>query len=201
MNESSEFWDDRFRAHPWPTEADPQLVEHARALRPGRALDMGSGPGRNSLWLARQGWTVTAVDVSAVGLAQAEERAAAEGLALTTVRGDVLDWTPAPSSYELVVLANLHLHRAELPAVLDRLATGLVPGGHLFVVGHDLANLGRHGPQDPDVLLTVDRLAAALPSDLAVERVEQLLRARDDQTSDHQDDVAVVAWATKPAGS
>jgi SAM-dependent methyltransferase len=159
---------------------------------------MGSGPGRNSLWLAQLGWTVTAVDVSAVALEMAEQRAAAEGLALTTVRGDVLDWTPEPSSYELVLLANLHLHQAELPGVLERLAEGLVRGGHLFVVGHDLANLGRHGPQDPDVLLTVDRLTAALPRGLQPERVEQVMRTRDDQTTDHQDDVAVVAWALKP---
>jgi SAM-dependent methyltransferase len=201
MTESSELWDSRFRAHPWPTDPDPLLVAHAEGLSPGRALDMGSGPGRNSLWLANRGWTVTAVDVSAVGLEMAEQRAAEQGLALTTVRGDVLSWLPEESSYELVVLANLHLHQTQLPGVLQQLVKGLVPGGHLFVVGHDVANLGKHGPQDPDLLLTVERLSAALPSGLDVERVEQVMRARDDQTSDHPDDVAVVAWAVKPPAS
>ena len=196
-----ELWDRRFREHPWPTEPDPLLVEHATGLPPGRALDMGSGPGRNSLWLARRGWQVTAVDASEVGLQLARERAAEEGLDVAVVHGDVLTWEVPKPSYELVVLANLHLSQAHLPGVLERLAAALTPGGHLFVVGHDIANLGRHGPQDPDLLLTVDRLRAALPQDIDVERVEQVMRTRDDRTSDHQDDVAVVAWATKtPAG-
>jgi SAM-dependent methyltransferase len=193
-----ELWDRRFREHPWPTEPDPLLVEHAAGLAPGRALDMGSGPGRNSLWLARLGWTVTAVDASAVGLQLARERAAEEGLDVEVVQGDVLSWAAAEPSYELVVLANLHLSQAHLPGVLERLAAAITPGGHLFVVGHDIANLGRHGPQDPDLLLTVDRLRAALPGGLDVERVEQVMRTRDDVTSDHEDDVAVVAWATRP---
>lgn len=198
MTSEGEFWDRRFRDHPWPAEPDPLLVEHARSLPPGRALDMGSGPGRNSLWLARQGWAVHAVDVSAVGLEQAAQQAATEGLTVTTEYGDVRTWAPAAASYDLVVLANLHLNQSDLPGVLERLAGALEPGGHLFVVGHDLANLGRHGPQDPDLLLTVERVAAALPSGLTVERVEQVMRTRDDVTSDHEDDVAVVAWATKP---
>jgi len=198
MTDASEFWDQRFRHHPWPSEPDPLLVHHAQPLPPGRALDMGCGPGRNSMWLARNGWTVTAVDVSTVGLEQAARQAAAEGLAITTAYGDVLAWAPSEASYELAVLANVHLAQADLPGVLERLAAGLVPGGHLFVVGHDLANLGRHGPQDPDLLLTVDRVAAALPPSVDVLRVEQVMRTRDDVTSDHEDDVAVVAWARKP---
>ena len=198
MSDDSEFWDQRFRDHPWPSEPDPLLVGHVQSLPAGRAVDMGSGPGRNSLWLARQGWTVTAVDVSAVGLEQTAQKAAAEGLPVTTEYGDVGTWVAAEATYDLVVMANLHLHQADLPPALDRLAAALVPGGHLFVVGHDLANLGRHGPQDPDLLLTVDRLRAALPRHLAVERVEQVTRTRDDVTSDHEDDVAVVAWATRP---
>lgn len=201
MSGDSEFWDRRFRDHPWPSTPDPLLVAEVERLPPGRALDMGSGPGRNSLWLARQGWTVTAVDASTVGLEQAAQAAAAEGLALTTQYGDVLRWAAPAPSYELVVLANLHVHQVDLPGVLDRLSAALVPGGHLFVVGHDLANLGRHGPQDPDLLLTVDRLTAALPDSVTVERVERVTRARDDETTPHEDDVAVVAWATKPPGA
>ena len=198
MTDAGEFWDRRFRDHPWPSEPDPLLVGHVQSLPAGRALDMGSGPGRNSLWLARRGWTVTAVDVSAVALEQTAQQAAAEGLAVATEYGDVLAWSAAAPSYDLVVLANVHLRQADLRGVLERLAAALLPGGHLFVVGHDLANLGRHGPQDPELLLTVDRLTAALPPGLDVERVEQVMRTRDDVTSDHEDDVAVVAWATKP---
>src|SRR6476620_9425281 len=119
MNESSDLWDNRFRSHPWPTDPDPLLVGHVQGLPPGRALDMGSGPGRNSLWLASQGWTATAVDVSTVGLEMAAQRAREQGLALTTVQGDVHGWTPEEAAYELVVLANVHLNKNELPGALE----------------------------------------------------------------------------------
>lgn len=194
---AAEFWDQRFREQPWPNEPDALLVEQVGPLPPGRALDMGSGPGRNSLWLAGRGWSVTAVDVSAVGLEQAQAQADTAGLTLTTLLADALTWTPPAASYELVVLANLHLPDPDLSELLSRLSDALVPGGHLFVVGHDLANLGKHGPSDPALLLTVERLTAAMPAQVALERIERVLRPRDDLASDARGDVAVVAWARR----
>jgi SAM-dependent methyltransferase len=47
-------------------EPTPLLVETARNLTPGRALDVACGSGRNSVWLAEHGWKVTAVDRSPV---------------------------------------------------------------------------------------------------------------------------------------
>ena len=197
MTTPGEFWDQRFRDHEWPTAPDPLLVEQATALDPGRALDVGSGPGRNSLWLAGRGWSVTLVDASAVALDQAEARAEQAGLSLTTLLTDVRAWTPPVASYELVVLANLHFPAAELATLLQRLSDALVPGGHLFVVGHDLVNLGRHGPSDPELLLTIDRVVAALPAEVEVERVDRVARPRDDISTDVEDDIAVVAWARR----
>ena len=197
MTSPGEFWDQRFREHGWPAEPDLLLVEHAGPLPPGRALDVGSGPGRNSLWLAGLGWSVTAVDASAVALDQAESRAEAAGLSLTTLLTDVRAWTPPVASYDLVVLANLHFPAAELATLLQRLSDALVPGGHLFVVGHDLTNLGKHGPSDPELLLTIDRVLAALPPEVEVERIDRVDRPRDDIASDARGDVAVVAWARR----
>jgi SAM-dependent methyltransferase len=197
MTSPGEFWDERFREHGWPTEPDVLLVEQAGPLEPGRALDVGSGPGRNSLWLAARGWSVTAVDASRVALDQAEARAEQAGLSLTTLLTDVRTWTPPVASYELVVLANLHFPAAELAALLQRLSDALVPGGHLFVVGHDLSNLGKHGPSDPELLLTIDRVVAALPPEVEVERVDRVDRPRDDIATDARGDVAVVAWARR----
>ena len=199
MSTPGEFWDQRFRDHGWPTEPDVLLVEHAGPLEPGRALDVGSGPGRNSLWLAGRGWSVTLVDASAVALDQAEARAEQAGLSLTTLLTDVRAWTPPIASYELVVLANLHFPAAELAALLQRLSDALVPGGHLFVVGHDLANLGKHGPSDPELLLTIDRVVAALPPEVEVERVARVDRPRGDIATDARGDIAVVAWARRLA--
>ncbi len=189
-------WDRRFTEKAWISTPDPLLVELVRPLSPGRALDVASGPGRNSLWLAGSGWEVTALDGSAVALHQAVEHATAAGLHLRTVQADVRTWRPPATAYDLVVLANLHLPQAELTGLLTRLGEVLRPGGHLFVVGHDVVNLGRHGPPDAALLLTAERLAAALPSGLVVEQLERRLRPVL-APGDAEDDWAVLAWARR----
>ncbi len=230
---AGEMWDRRFAEQPWPSVPDPYLVEFAGLLPPGRGLDLGAGPGRNSLWLAARGWDMTLVDISRVALDQAT--AAAKGRPagthtrpagthtrptahtparpITTVHADVLAWQPEESRFDLVIVANLHPGPDALAAVLARGARALRPGGHLYVVGHHVATLGRHGPPDPDRLLTADRLRSALPETLSVEVLDTRHRAADhgDPAGDpaghpagHPDgqpagDTVVLAWATRPA--
>ena len=55
----------------WSGEPNPHLVAEVAALTPGTALDVGCGEGADAVWLARQGWAVTAVDVSQVALERA----------------------------------------------------------------------------------------------------------------------------------
>ena len=196
MSDEGQMWDRRFTEQPWPTEPDPFLVELALALPAGRALDIASGPGRNSLWLAARGWQATAVDSSQVALAQTRQRAADLGVLVQTVQADVALWRADPAAYDLVVVANLHPGVAMLREVLTSAGAALVPGGHLFVVGHDLVNLGRHGPPDAVRLLSLERLAAALPDEVQVERLERRTRPADDG-SGGEPDVAVFAWAVK----
>jgi len=194
-----EMWDRRFAEHPWPSEPDPLLVELAGDLPAGRGLDLGSGPGRNSLWLAARGWDMTLLDASGVALAQAQARAEQAGVHIEAVHGDVLAWRPKGPSYDLAIVANLHPGPEALAQVLASAADALVDGGHLFVVGHDITNLGRHGPPDPDRLLSVERLSEALPPTVCVEVLDRRSREADHPTSpdDEAPDLAVFAWATR----
>ena len=57
------------------------------ALPAGRAVDLGTGEGRNAIWLAERGWQVTAVDFSAVGLARAARLAAERAVSVDWVQG------------------------------------------------------------------------------------------------------------------
>ena len=199
MIPAGEMWDRRFSEQPWPSEPDPFLVELAGALPPGRGLDLGSGPGRNSLWLAARGWAMTLLDASGVALAQAAARAEETGTSIETVHGDVFEWQPTSASYDLVVVANLHPGHEALSQLLTSAADALVVGGHLFVVGHDVTALGRHGPPDPDRLLTLGRLSRALPATVSVEVLDQRRRDPDHARaqSGEAPDVVVVAWATR----
>jgi len=161
-------WDERYRARElvWPAEPNRWVVEEVRGLTPGRALDLACGEGRNSLWLAGEGWDVTGVDFSAVALERAARLAAQRGDSVVRrvhwIQADVTTYEPQPGSQDLVVISYLHLPPPGRGQVFRRAARALRPGGHLVVVGHDLQNLthGSGGPSDPAVLFTADDVLA-----------------------------------------
>ena len=176
-------WDRRYSATDlvWTAEPNRWLVAEAAGLPPGRALDLGCGEGRNAVWLARQGWQVTAVDFSPVALGKGRGLAAGSGgRAVDWVEADVRTYGPEPAAYDLVLLAYVHLPEPDRGAVHRAAARAVAPGGVLLVVGHDTTNLrdGVGGPQDPAVLFTpadvVDNLASV--DGLEVERAERVLR-------------------------
>jgi shikimate kinase/SAM-dependent methyltransferase len=176
-----EMWDERHAARQ-PIESrdpDPTLVEACATLRPGRALDLGTGDGRNAVWLAARGWQVTAVDFSSVALDRGRTVASAAGVEVDWRLLDLTDWAPPKASFDLVALFFIHLPVAERRIVHANAAAAVAPGGTLLVVGHDRSNLtdGVGGPQDPRVLFTPAEVVAGLPDGFAVERAETVRRA------------------------
>ncbi|HEY6744729.1 MAG TPA: class I SAM-dependent methyltransferase [Mycobacteriales bacterium] len=134
-------WEERYRGTTavWSGRPNHWLVAEAAGLRPGTALDAGSGEGGDSLWLAGRGWQVTAVDFAGAALERGARAAEAAGLAdrVDWVRADLRTWTP-PGSYDLVSVQFLHPAAEARKAVLGRLAGAVAPGGTLLVVGHDI---------------------------------------------------------------
>jgi len=172
-------WDARHAAAE-PIESgapNPVLIEETERLAPGRALDLGTGDGRNAVWLARRGWQVTAVDFSLVALARARELAEAAGVSVDWRLADLVEFEPPPDAFDLVTLFFIHLPPDERRAIHAAAAAALAPGGILLAVGHDRSNLDRGvgGPQDPAVLFSPDEIAAEFPG-LVVERAEVVSR-------------------------
>jgi SAM-dependent methyltransferase len=176
-------WDERYAAAElvWSAEPNRFVAELVADLAPGRAIDLAAGEGRNGLWLAGLGWTVTAVDFSEAGLAKG--RRLAERLELTERLtfecADLTAYVPTPRGYDLVLIAYLHLPAAQRQIVVSRAAEAVASGGTLLIVGHDLANLERGvgGPQEPEVLYTADRLRDAIAdSGLTVVEAGERLR-------------------------
>jgi tellurite methyltransferase len=107
---------------------EPLVVRAVMGRTPGRALDLACGLGRNALYLAAQGWHVTAVDYARVALDIIAERAA-EGLDVHPVLADLEagEFPIEPDSWDLIVDCSF-LHRPLFPAI----RSGIRPGG-LFV--------------------------------------------------------------------
>jgi SAM-dependent methyltransferase len=161
-----EMWDERHAARDpiESSEPDPTLVAEIGPLAPGRALDLGTGDGRNAVWLATRGWDVTAVDFSRVALDRGRALAERTGVGVDWVQADLLAWTPPPLGFDLVCLFFIHLPPAERRVAYQRAAAAVAPGGSILVVGHDRSNFGRgtSGPQDPTLLFTAGEVAADL---------------------------------------
>lgn len=91
MPRNLEDWNKEYAtgAH-WEREYSPQAVEFAKHLKPGaKVLDAGCGSGRDSLFLASQGFDVTGVDISDVGIQKAQVAAEAKGLKATFAVGNL----------------------------------------------------------------------------------------------------------------
>lgn len=135
---------------------NPHLVAETAGLTPGTALDAGCGAGTEALWLAEQGWQVTAADISAAALASAAERAERSGIgagsagAIRWVEADVSTWESGDHQpvdhqpgWDLVTTHYAHPTEGQI-AFYRRLARLVAPGGTLLIVGH----LHEHADQD-----------------------------------------------------
>ena len=107
------------------------LVEAVKGIKPGgKALDVGAGMGRNALHLAKLGWDVTGIDLSAQGLAVMRSNAEKAGLKIQTVKTSYEDYDFGKERWDLVALI-LSWAPIEDPAFLSRLKDSVRPGGRV----------------------------------------------------------------------
>lgn len=177
-------WDARYSGSDlvWGLEPNRFVAAELEGLEPGRALDVACGEGRNTVWLARQGWRATGVDFSAAGVARAVQLAAAGGVSGETefVVADVVQGPLPAGPFDAVVIAYLQLPASQRQQAV-RLAAGVLSaGGTLLVVGHDSRNLtdGVGGPQDPSVLFSPQDIVDDLDGvpELIVDKAESVTR-------------------------
>ena len=101
-----DFWNGKFSDPNTQFNRRPSrlLVEVLRNRKPGSAIDLGMGEGRNAIYLAQQGWQVTGVDLSDVAVAQAKKRAEQLHLNLTAVVENLDHYDFGKSRWDLVTL-------------------------------------------------------------------------------------------------
>ncbi|MFD8478374.1 class I SAM-dependent methyltransferase [Kitasatospora sp. NPDC059673] len=139
-----EHWERTYSAHPGMYGDRPsESAEYAAAVSPpgGAVLELGAGHGRDALFFARQGFTVTAADFSPVALGQLTARAEAEGLTVTTLVQDVRRPLQLPDGSVDTVYAHMlfcmALSTTELEALAREVRRVLRPGGALvYTVRH-----------------------------------------------------------------
>lgn len=161
-------WDERYRAHDhlWSVTPNLFVADRLGGMAPGRGLDLAAGEGRNAIWLASLGWEMTAVDFSEVAISKGK----AQSDAVDFVIADVRTWE-TEQSFDLVLIAYLHLVPGDYQAIVRRARDWLAPGGELFLIGHDVSNPtdGWGGPQYPELLWDVPEVLGWLDGLVIVE--------------------------------
>lgn len=104
------------------------LVRMTQGRTPGNALDVGMGQGRNAIFLAQQGWTVTGFDPADKAVAVAKEEAKRLGVPLTTVVNDDEHFDFGRDQWDLIVLSYVRVR-----GLAARLYDSLKPGGIVVV--------------------------------------------------------------------
>lgn len=130
--------------------AHPALSTELIDLRPGTAIEAGSGEGAEALWLAAHGWAVTAVDISAHAVTRAAARTTTDtgGGSVTWIEADLTKWEP-DQQVDLVTTFYAHPAMPQL-AFYRRISEWVAPRGNLLIVGHNRDDRNSHGHAHPE---------------------------------------------------
>ena len=131
-------WNERYRTRERSAEdlyapPTPLVVKFAEKLRPGKALDLACGTGRNSVWLAGNGWEVSAVDGSEAAIDTLQSRAEASQLSINASVADLQqhEFSVQSGSFDLVLICY-YLQRD----LFEPAKAALKPGGSLIAIVH-----------------------------------------------------------------
>jgi 2-polyprenyl-3-methyl-5-hydroxy-6-metoxy-1,4-benzoquinol methylase len=152
-------WEARYRQPGYwaGDEPVPFLREHLAELPSGAALDLAMGEGRNAVFLAQNGFTVTGIEKSPAGIAKARARAEQKGVQLNIIEAD-LESHSLPHEQFDVVLCFFYLQRNLFP----QMEAALKPGGALVIETYTVEQLQlAHGPKRREFLLEPTELYEA----------------------------------------
>lgn len=131
---SIEQWNERYRSGQQVfTEPAPLVTRFSRELAPGDALDLACGPGRNALYLAEQGWRVTAVDGSPLAFEILRTRAAERKVQIDARVADLErgEFMIQPGAWDLICDCY-YLQRSLIP----QMKSGVRRGGIIIAIVH-----------------------------------------------------------------
>lgn len=155
-------WDERYSGDDFAYGIHPNdfLVSAADKLPNGKVLCLAEGEGRNAAWLARQGFDVTAVDASRIGLEKARVLADTHSVAIRTIHADLADYIIEPGEWDAIVSIFGHLPPPLRRSVHTQSVAGLRSNG-VFVLEAftpSQLSLGTGGPPALELMMDLETL-------------------------------------------
>ncbi len=172
-------WEERYGStddYVYGTEPNDFLVEAVAGIQPGHAMCLADGEGRNSVYLAQLGFTVSAVDLSEAAVVKARKLAEQRGVVIDARQGDLAQLDLGEGTYDLIVSIFAHCDEATRIDLHRRVVRALRPGGRLVLEAYTPEQIGRGtgGPQERSLTMDLERLRRELEGlelDVAVERL------------------------------
>jgi cyclopropane fatty-acyl-phospholipid synthase-like methyltransferase len=195
-------WDDRYSAPGYAYGVEPnEFVVATRDQLPanGRLLCLAEGEGRNAVWLARQGFEVTAVDSSSVGIGKARQLADQHAVRIDTVHADLTDFTIDDNHWDGIVSIFCHLSPPLRRQVHARCVSGLRPGGIMLLEAYTPRQLEYKtgGPPVIDMMMDSETLTQELDG-LEFLQMEECTREIHEGEFHHGTGAVVQMVARKP---
>jgi SAM-dependent methyltransferase len=174
-----DFWNEKFAntEYAYGTEPNDFLVSAVTKLKRGATLSLAEGEGRNAVWLAQQGFTVSAIEQSEKGVGKTLRLALQRGVIVMAERGELETFHIQPNSWDLVVSIFAHTPQ-ELRRKLHRqVVAGLKPGGVFVLEAYTPAQIANNtgGPKDAALMPTAELLRSELAG-LVFDRIEEVER-------------------------
>lgn len=159
-------WDERYSepGFAYGTEPNDFLRQMQERIPSGRVLCLGEGEGRNAVYLAQQGYAVTAVDASSVGLNKARDLARERGVSIETAHSDLAHVDIEPGYWSGIVSVWCHVPKLLRERLHRQVVSGLVPGGVLILEAYTPAQLqwGTGGPPTAELMMQLSDLREEL---------------------------------------
>ncbi len=172
-------WDERYSIDSYVYGESPNdfLRERVSALKRGRALCLAEGEGRNSVFLAKHGFTVTGVDSSSVALEKAERLAKKNHVTIETVHADLARYTIEQDSWDSIVSIFCHLPPSLRKTIHRRVVLGLQSGGTFLLEAYTPRQLefGTGGPPKAEFMMDLGSLKEELAG-LEFVHAQELIR-------------------------
>lgn len=155
-----EFWNGKFSKadYFYGTKANEFLASNIGLFKNHKKLlCLGEGEGRNAIFFAKNGFEVSAIDASNLGLEKLQNRAIEEKLDIKTICMDLNDWTVL-EKYDVIVASYLHMFKNEREELFKKIENSLNSNGYFLGEFFSTKQLSFNsgGPKDLDLLYTIE---------------------------------------------
>ena len=194
-------WDQRYSTDEYVYGMDANdflrlAVDHSQ---PGNALCLAEGEGRNAVWLAEQGFNVTAVDSSQVGLKKARQMAEKRGVTIQTIHQDLANFQILPNQWDLIISIFAHTPINIRSRIHHQVVKNLKTNGVFILEAYrpEQLNYKTGGPPTADLMMNLKTLQSELQG-LEFQHAEELVREVHEGRLHHGEGSVVQIIARKP---